>query len=92
MSTDFGATWAETGVAQWWGLIACSGNGAYQLATIQMGPLWMGHSMAVVHGTLSVEHGIGVCGVGQLEVRGGTQLIFRVGDVINVLDGDVLHP
>jgi hypothetical protein len=92
MSTDFGATWAETGVAQWWGSIACSGNGAYQLATIQQGPLWSGHSMAVVHGTLSVERGIGVCGVGQLEVLEGTQLVFRVGGVTNVLDSDVLQP
>jgi hypothetical protein len=92
MSTDLGVTWAQTGVAQWWGSIACSGNGAYQLATIQNGPLWSGHSMAVVHGTLSVERGIGVCGVGQLEVLGGTQLVFRVGAVTNVLDSDVLHP
>jgi hypothetical protein len=41
---------------------------------------------------LTVDGGLGVGGAGQLMVRGGTQLVFVVGGVVNVLDGDILSP
>ena len=92
VSSDYGATWAEAGPARWWGQVATSGDGSYQIATIQGGPLWVARADSHVHGNLTADCALGIGNVGQFMIRGGTQLVFVAGGVVNVLDADILHP
>ena len=92
VSNDYGATWTEAGSARWWAQVASSGDGAYQIATIQGGPLWVARADSHVHGNLTADCALGIGNVGQFMIRGGTQLVFVAGGVVNVLDADILHP
>ncbi len=92
VSRDYGATWTACGPVKWWGGVASSADGAYQIASSQVAELWASRASSKVHGDLTVDGGLGVGGAGQLMVRGGTQLVFVVGGVVNVLDADILSP
>ncbi len=92
VSNDSGATWTEAGPARWWAQVASSGDGAYQIATIQGGPLWVARADSKVHGNLTADCALGIGNVGRFMIRGGTQLVFVAGGVVNVLDADILHP
>ena len=92
VSSDYGATWTEAGPARWWAQVASSADGAYQIATIQGGPLWVARADSHFHGNLTADCALGIGNVGQFMIRGGTQLVFVAGGVVNVLDADILHP
>jgi hypothetical protein len=92
VSHDYGESWSQGGPGKWWGRIVCSSNGGYQLASIQNGQIWVSRADSKVHGDLAVDCGLILGNVGQLMIRGGTQLVFVAGTVTNVLDNDVGTP
>jgi hypothetical protein len=94
MSTDYGETWTSSGSsAQWyWHGVVVSADGGYGLAGLYGGQLMMTRPSVTARGDLVAAYGVGLGSVGQFMIRGGTQLVFVAGGVVNVLDNDVLHP
>jgi hypothetical protein len=92
VSADYGATWTNAGPVKWWSGVATSGDGAYQIATIQGGQLWAARAAAKVRGSLTADFALGIGSAGEFMIRGGTQLVFVAGGVVNVIDADILNP